>query len=435
MSNAKFIEEIAAFVQKYAPQYGIAVHSPIIAQAILESASGTSYKATFGHNYFGLKYRPNRVSVACGKFVDKSKEDRGNHDEEIIDYWFKFANMEDGVRGYLQFINTSNYANLKGVTDPQEYLEKIKADKYATDKNYVSKVMNVIKKYDLTKYDTEGKSMNKNKITVFLSAGHGGSDPGAVAYGMKEKDINLQTMLSCKEVLEGHGINVICSRTKDENDPVREEVKEANASGADLAASFHVNAAGADGFEAFCNLKNADGVAICKLAEKYVKELGQNSRGIKSGMHLYFVKNTKATAVLFESFFIDNDIDNNIGDTIAEQKAFGVAYARAILEHFGVKYNGAQAANKPTAAQPQEKPKTDSTARRVKITASALNVRKSANTKADIVGLITDDKTLIAKNPKYYFPKTIYTIVETSGDWGKLKSGVGWINLKYTENV
>ena len=24
---------------------------------------------------------------------------------------------------------------------------------------------------------------------VFLSAGHGGSDPGAVAYGLKEKDI------------------------------------------------------------------------------------------------------------------------------------------------------------------------------------------------------------------------------------------------------
>ena len=55
---------------------------------------------------------------------------------------------------------------------------------------------------------------------VFLSAGHGGSDPGAVAYGMKEKDINLQIMLACHNELIRHGVTVVCSRTKDENDPV-----------------------------------------------------------------------------------------------------------------------------------------------------------------------------------------------------------------------
>jgi hypothetical protein len=34
----------------------------------------------------------------------------------------------------------------------------------------------------------------------------------------------------------------------------------------------------------------------------------------------------------------DNDKDNDIGDTVAEQKAFGVAYAKAILEYLGVAY-------------------------------------------------------------------------------------------------
>ena len=43
-------------------------------------------------------------------------------------------------------------------------------------------------------------------------------------------------------------------------------------------------------------------------------------------------------AVLVESFFVDNDTDNNIGDTVAEQQAFGVAYAKAILEYFGIAY-------------------------------------------------------------------------------------------------
>ena len=29
----------------------------------------------------------------------------------------------------------------------------------------------------------------------------------------------------------------------------------------------------------------------------------------------------------------------------------------------------------------------------------------------------------------------VYTIVATSGEWGKLKSGTGWINLAYTKRV
>lgn len=176
---------------------------------------------------------------------------------------------------------------------------------------------------------------------VFLSAGHGGSDPGACAYGLKEKDINLQTMLACQAELVRHGVTVICSRTTDAYDPVQQEVAEAIACNCDLAVSFHANAGGGDGFEAFCNTANPDGMKICKLAEKYVKALGQNSRGVKDGTHLYFIRKTPMTSVLFESFFVDNDVDNNIGDTVTEQKAFGVAYAKAILEHLGIAYKTA----------------------------------------------------------------------------------------------
>ena len=433
MNNLKFIEELAAHVRKYAPIYGICVYSPAIAQGILESDSGKSYKATFGHNYHGLKYRPNRVPVSIGKFTDKSTEDRGDHDEEIIDEWFKFANMEDGIHGYFQFLNISNYANLKGVTDPETYLKNIKADKYATDDDYVEKVMNVIRKYDLTRFDdAEGVKMAK----VFLSAGHGGKDPGAVALGLKEKDINLQALLACKSELEARGVKVVCSRTTDEDDPLRDEVKEANASGCDLAVSFHANAGGGDGFEAFCNTKNPDAVRLAKLAEKHVKELGQNSRGVKGGMRLGFIKNTTMTAVLFESFFVDNDVDNNIGDTIEEQKAFGRAYAKAILDYLGIAHGNAGAAETDEKKEVEEIPApANKKPYTVKITASALNIRAGAGINHKTVGCFTDDPKMIAKNPKYYIPKGTFTIVEIVGDWGKLKSGIGWINLKYSERV
>jgi N-acetylmuramoyl-L-alanine amidase len=175
-------------------------------------------------------------------------------------------------------------------------------------------------------------------VKVFLSAGHGGTDSGAVANGLYEKTINLNTLLACSNELKRHGVMVICSRLTDQNDPVSQEVTEANASRADIAVSFHANAGGGDGFEAFHYVPSNKGEKLAKLCEKHVKALGQNSRGVKNGNHLKFVRDTKMTAVLVESFFIDNEKDKSIGDTLSEQNDFGVAYAKAILEYFGIAY-------------------------------------------------------------------------------------------------
>ena len=66
-----------------------------------------------------------------------------------------FDTMEEGVRGYFEFLfnNRTRYNNLIGETDPYEYLVKIKADGYATSSNYVKNVYNVIKSYNLTRFD------------------------------------------------------------------------------------------------------------------------------------------------------------------------------------------------------------------------------------------------------------------------------------------
>ncbi len=172
---------------------------------------------------------------------------------------------------------------------------------------------------------------------VFLSAGHGGSDPGAVANGLVEKVINLNALLACKNELERHGVTVVASRTSDVDDPVGEEVNEANACGADIAVSFHANAGGGDGFEAYYWDGDSDGLRLARLCEKYVKQIGQNSRGCKAGNHLWFINSTNMTSVLCESFFLDSS-DKSIGDTVDEQRAFGVAYAKAILEYLDIAY-------------------------------------------------------------------------------------------------
>jgi flagellum-specific peptidoglycan hydrolase FlgJ len=152
-SQEQFIEDIAKYVNKHREKYNIQVASPIIAQAILESASGTSSKAKY-HNYFGLKYRANRCPAASGWFVDGSAEQLANGQYvNISTKWVKANSMEEGVICYFQFINTSNYYSLKGETNPRTYLEKIKKAGYATSLKYVDNLMNVIEKYNLTRFD------------------------------------------------------------------------------------------------------------------------------------------------------------------------------------------------------------------------------------------------------------------------------------------
>lgn len=152
-----FIEEISVYIQKYAPQYGIKVCSPIIAQAVLESGSGTSELAVNAHNYFGLKYRNGRCPTSCGIYQKLGTEQHadGSYTDPKLMQWMNFPDMESGVRGYFDFTNIANYSNLKGVTDPRTYLENIKKDGYATSVNYVQNLMNVINSYDLTKYDVK----------------------------------------------------------------------------------------------------------------------------------------------------------------------------------------------------------------------------------------------------------------------------------------
>lgn len=177
---------------------------------------------------------------------------------------------------------------------------------------------------------------------VFISAGHGGADPGAVGNGLKEKDINLQIALACRDELVRHGVQVVMSRTTDENDTVQQEVAEANASGADIAVSFHTNAGGGDGSETYYYAGDERGRKLASLCEEETQKVGQNSRGVKTN-NLMFTRDTYMLAVLCECAFIDNANDVKLVDTVQEQRAFGIAYAKALLRYLGIEYKEPQA--------------------------------------------------------------------------------------------
>ena len=179
---------------------------------------------------------------------------------------------------------------------------------------------------------------------VFLGVGHGGSDNGAVGY-LVEKDVNLNMALACKDYLEANGVEVKMSRYKDEDDSLNEEVRECNAYAPDLAVDVHNNAGGGDGFEVYHTLNGGTGKTLAENIEKEVIAIGQNSRGVKTrkgnnGDYYGFIRMTKCPAVICEGVFVDNQADASQADTLEEQKAFGVAYAKGILKTLGIIDNG-----------------------------------------------------------------------------------------------
>lgn len=151
MGAEAFIEKIAYYVQRYGPGYDIRVVSPIIAQACIESAFGKSKLSAEYHNYFGLTCG----SGWTGKSVSMKtwEEYTPGVKTDITQNFRVYDSMAAGVKGYFEFIQYPRYKNLKGVTDPQKYLELIKKDGYATASNYVSANMAIINQYGLTRYD------------------------------------------------------------------------------------------------------------------------------------------------------------------------------------------------------------------------------------------------------------------------------------------
>lgn len=182
------------------------------------------------------------------------------------------------------------------------------------------------------------------KKKVFIGVGHGGTDPGAVGNGFKEADLNLAIALACMNELVRHGVEVCMSRTKDENDPASEEVKECNAFNPDLAIDIHNNAGGGDGGETYHTIGYGKGKVLAENILTEMKKVGQNSRGAKtrlnsSGKDYYtFIRSTYAPAVIVECAFVDNKTDIQIIDTAEEQKQMGISIAKGVLATLGIAY-------------------------------------------------------------------------------------------------
>ena len=164
MTNKEFIDMIGkAAVAEY-EQFKI-LPSLTIAQAILESNWGRSMLSQKAYNYFGMKAGSGWKGAT---YSSKTQEQTPAGQAFTINADFRaYPDVQAGIRGYYVFLQYPRYANLKGVTDYKEACRLIKADGWATDMKYTDKLVSLIEKYGLTKYDEEVlEVVEKGKIIV-----------------------------------------------------------------------------------------------------------------------------------------------------------------------------------------------------------------------------------------------------------------------------
>lgn len=144
MNNAqqKFVIDMYNHCNRIGVAYGNLCPIAVTAQACIESNYGRSTLSSNYHNYFGLKagkYWKGKVA----KFKTKEEYVQGILTPVYAEFR-AYDSFEEGVKGYYEFVDTKRYANLKGETNPTNYIMKIKQDGYATSFSYVSNVLSVV---------------------------------------------------------------------------------------------------------------------------------------------------------------------------------------------------------------------------------------------------------------------------------------------------
>lgn len=161
---------------------------------------------------------------------------------------------------------------------------------------------------DSTTYNLQSlnTTSSRGQYVVYVDAGHGGTDPGAVANGIREKDVNLAVALRVRDKLRAQGVQVIMNRETDVFVAFQDTAAHANSVKPDAFISIHANAAiaAAYGIETYYN-KSIDLPLANEIHSRLISYTSANNRGVKWN-EFYVTKHTTMPAILTEVGFVTN---------------------------------------------------------------------------------------------------------------------------------
>ncbi|QUH19516.1 N-acetylmuramoyl-L-alanine amidase [Alkaliphilus sp. B6464] len=178
--------------------------------------------------------------------------------------------------------------------------------------------------------------MSYSIYKVFIDAGHGGSDPGAVNGNFYEKDFALDIAKHTRDRLNSYGVQTRMSRETDIKLTPNQRAAASDAYGANILVSIHNNAGGGTGIETWKHDNSSSYVKQLAQAvnNKLVSSLGVRDRGVKSapsqrGENIYVIDPvaTKAWAILPEILFMDTiaDLEKLKSSTFRRNAGYAIA--------------------------------------------------------------------------------------------------------------
>ena len=181
--------------------------------------------------------------------------------------------------------------------------------------------------------------------TIYIAAGHGGSDPGAVSGKYIEKALTLKTALACQNYLRNYECETVMARTTDKSCTVAHKMEEVEKKRPSLVLEIHYNAGGGEGCEVYYWHTHAPSKSLAQKVLAEMVKLGQKSRGIKeskAGTSYNFgmcrqAATTGIPSILGEYAFVDNAKDQAKINSDAKLRAVGEAYAKAAIVYLGLK--------------------------------------------------------------------------------------------------
>lgn len=158
---------------------------------------------------------------------------------------------------------------------------------------------------------------------IYLDAGHGGVDAGAIVNNLKEKDINLKLVMLLRDNLVSKGAMVYLTREGDydlsngavsrKRNDLYNRAKMINDSKADLYISIHLNSTNDGrwrGLQIFYNSINKENKLVAEKVNEILVSNLSYVREIKNDNSYYMYKHIKIPGILIEAGFISNASDN-----------------------------------------------------------------------------------------------------------------------------
>lgn len=330
MNENNFVEKIGLLAAADMKKSGV-LASVTTAQAILESGYGRTDLAINANNLFGMKCMLSGNTWGGSTWDGqreywKYTEEQSTHGEiyKVYANFRKYDDWSESIADHSAYLTGAKsggvlrYAGLAGEKRYRAAAQIIKNGGYATDINYVSKLCNIIERWDLTRFD--GENMEDKGMKIFLCVGHAIYQNGAISSadgtkygGVSEYKYNKELIKYVAKWLKKAGHKVVqCVAPEKKftclNDEINYFIGKEHEDEYDLAVQLHLNAFNgkAHGCEVYA-YNDAGLIVANKICERLATVWTNRGGQIKTG--LYWTRRTNAKAVLIESFFCDNADD------------------------------------------------------------------------------------------------------------------------------